>query len=103
MDQDIPFNFNIGGCNTFDFHGTEKVMLCFKDFGARNCHTWDGTNFENLPSTQFTHWGAIAKYEDRPFITMGHDTPSTEMLDMSDPNNMQWEYDPANDYPYWGG
>ena len=77
-------------------------MLGFHQLtGYHSSHTWDGTDFVQLPNTRHRHWGALGSYQGRPFITMDHDNPRTEILDMSDPDNLTWEQ--ADDYPYYDG
>ena len=32
---DLPFDFDAGGCNTFDF----GIMMCFSAYATKECHS----------------------------------------------------------------
>jgi len=59
---DLPFSFTQGTCGTYQWTtDTKKVVLCFDAITSipvsspRNCHTWDGENFETITGSKQYH------------------------------------------------
>ena len=37
QDRDLPFDFDLGSCNTFEVP-EEKVLMCFSQDDRKSCH-----------------------------------------------------------------
>jgi len=97
---DMPFDFYKGSCNTFS-EPTPRVLLCFDFIGDRDCHTFDGTSFEETASSKVSHRETfgMGNYKGQALVT-GCGTGGacglrTEIMDM---DKMRWSDE--DDYPY---
>merc|ERR1712176_1392823 len=70
QEDDLPFLFSFGSCNTFAFP-EEKALLCFDNIFHKQCRLFDGDNFETITDSTCDHdytYG-LADYRGSPMTT----------------------------------
>jgi len=100
QEDDLPFDFFFGSCNTFAAP-EGKALLCFSDTNRKQCHLFDGENFETVAASTCDHdlTLGLANYRGSPMTTGSNQNSDcyvkTEIYNFE---NNQWN--DAPDYPY---
>jgi len=67
---DLPFDLELAACNNFMFE-IEKTLICFDKRATQTCHLFNGSTFEEAPSSIYAHaeTHALGNYRGSPFVT----------------------------------